>query len=143
MLPIATALALAVSGCAQSGPTASQTEPGPQSQTVAPKRERPVVVGRPARVYIFAGFDEATCAPVATTVTITTPPQQGTVTFRANQPTTVTQSASGKCIGANITGTGVYYTARKSASGSDRFTVTATTQSGQSQAKSFDVAIAP
>ncbi|MEL6297725.1 MAG: hypothetical protein AAFQ45_04055 [Pseudomonadota bacterium] len=134
--------ALAVTGCAQSGVPTTQSTPTAAGPITAAKRERPVVAGRPARVYVFAGFDETTCAPVQMQLAADIPPQKGTVEFRPNQATTITESASGKCVGAQIAGTGVYYTARPDASGSDRFTVSATTASGQGQSKVFDVKIA-
>ena len=137
-----------VGGCAQlqtpplgTGPIT--TGATPPSTTATPKRLRPVVANRPARMYVFAGFKEKDCSPVPTTLAISTQPAQGKVEFRKGQTTTVMQSASGKCIGTKITGTGVYYTANAGASGPDTFAVTATTASGTSSTKTFSLNVTP
>jgi hypothetical protein len=108
----------------------------------AQERGTKAVPERPARVYVMSAFDEA-CRPVAgMTLTVSTPPAQGEVTFRDNLPTTVMSSASGRCIGMRVVGTGVYYTARKGASGADQFAVTVRLADGTSSERRFRVMIA-
>lgn len=92
-------------------------------------------------MYVFAGFKEKTCEPVEANLTLTQKPTQGTVEFRKNQTTTITQSASGKCLGTKMTGTGVYYTANDDAFGPDRFAVEAKTDSGPTSTKTFALKI--
>jgi len=104
-------------------------------------RGTPVVVERPARVFVWAGFKESDCSVVPATVTVTQQPGKGTVSFRENQTTTVQYSQSGKCIGQRMQGTGVYYTASKGTEGVDKFSVTATTPTGQTLSRSFQVRI--
>lgn len=112
------------------------------SPSLAQERGTKAVPERPARVYVLSAFDEA-CRPVAgMTVTVSAPPAQGEVTFRENQPTTVMSSASGRCIGMRVVGTGVYYTARKGASGSDEFAITVRLADGTGSERRFRVAIA-
>ncbi|HUS96058.1 MAG TPA: hypothetical protein VMX97_04885, partial [Hyphomicrobiaceae bacterium] len=66
---------------------------------------------------------------------------KGSVSFKPNQITTVQFSASGKCTGKQLPGTGIYYTARSGETGPDSFTVSAATSSGQPTVKSFQVRI--
>lgn len=102
----------------------------------------PVVAGRPARVFVFAGWDAACAATAAPQVTITAAPAQGEVSFRPGQQTSIAASAGGTCTGRTVTGTGVYYTARTGASGTDRFAVEATLASGETSRRVFEVTIA-
>lgn len=84
-----------------------------------------VVVERPARVFVMAGFDEACQSKAPVTITIDKAPEKGDVSFREGQTTTIQYSLSGRCIGTRLTGTGIYYTARKGATGTDTFSITA------------------
>jgi hypothetical protein len=111
------------------------------NKAAAPVRGTPVVADRPARVFVWAGFKEKDCSPVPATVTVAKQPGKGTVSFRDNQTTTVQYSQSGKCIGQRMQGTGVYYTAGKGKEGVDTFSVTATTPTGQTLSRSFQVRI--
>lgn len=109
---------------------------------LAQQRGTKAVPERPARVYVLSAFDDA-CKPIANLqVTLTTPPAKGEVSFREGQATTVMSSASGKCLGARVSGTGIYYTARKGASGSDEFAVTAKLPGGEAAVRNFKVEIA-
>ena len=102
----------------------------------------PVVPGRPARVFIFAGLDEK-CEPIAAPqITITEPPAKGDVSFVPGQETTMQYSAKGTCVGRKTTGTGIYYTARAGQEGTDRFSVTAKLASGDTATRTFEVTIA-
>jgi hypothetical protein len=108
----------------------------------AATRSMPVVPGRPARVFVFAGWDAA-CAPTAAPqVSVTAPPAQGDISFRPGQQTTIAASAGGTCSGRTVTGTGVYYTARAGAAGTDRFTLEARLASGETSRRVFEVTIA-
>ncbi|MGE0024819.1 MAG: hypothetical protein AB7S70_14440 [Hyphomicrobium sp.] len=129
LLRRAAALALAVHGlaaCSASGPPAS----APPIATAAPAsgdgvRRNPVVAGRRARVFVMAGFGDTCESQPAPTITITQQPAKGSVTFEPGQETTVNSSASGTCIGARVSGTGIYYTARPGETGTDTFAVEA------------------
>jgi len=92
-------------------------------------------------MYIWAGFSEKDCRVVTPKFAVTQAPAKGTVSFRPNQPTKIQHSGSGKCLGTKLPGTGIYYTAGKGQSGSDQFSITATTPSGQTATKSFQVEI--
>jgi len=105
-------------------------------------RSMPVVPGRPARVFIFAGFGD-NCEPVAAPeITITSPPAKGDVSFVPGQETTIKYSAQGTCIGQKTKGTGLYYTARAGQDGTDRFSVSARLASGETATRTFVVRIA-
>ena len=93
-------------------------------------------------MFIFAGFGPKCESVAAPDITITALPQKGDVSFVPGQETTVNFSAKGTCIGQKVTGTGVYYTARAGATGTDSFTVTAKLSSGESSTRTFDVKIA-
>lgn len=123
------------------------TVPQPVAETDVPTndaatRTTPVVVGRPARVFVFAGWDEACTALAAPQVMVTNPPSQGEITFRPGQQTTIAASAGGTCAGRTVAGTGVYYTARAGAAGTDRFAVEARLASGETNRRVFEVTIA-
>lgn len=137
LLP-ATAL---LSACSAAGPTAGPPSLPPATVDSA-TRSAPVVPGRPARVFVFAGWDGACATLAAPQVTVTSPPAQGEVSFRPGQETTIAGSATGPCAGKRATGTGVYYTARAGAAGSDRFAVEARLASGETSARVFEVGIA-
>jgi hypothetical protein len=105
-------------------------------------RALPVVPGRPARVFIFAGFGDH-CEPVAAPeFTVTTQPAKGDVSFVPGQKTVIKTSAKGTCLGKTTTGTGIYYTAREGQQGSDRFAVLARLPSGDTTTRTFEVRIA-
>jgi hypothetical protein len=81
----------------------------------------------------------ATAAPV---VTVTKQPAQGDISLRPGQETTIAASAAGTCAGRSVAGTGVYYTARPGAAGTDRFSVEARLASGETSRRNFEVTIA-
>ncbi len=138
---LAVLLALALGACAQSQSLAIQTASVPPVSKAEAVRGTPVVSGRPARVYIMAGFKEADCSPVNPTMQVTQPPKMGTVTFKPGQATTIDHSGSGKCKGAKLLGTGIYYTAAPGATGADSFVVSATTGTGAPTTKAFTVRV--
>jgi hypothetical protein len=107
----------------------------------AATRTTPVVPGRRARVFVFAGFGQK-CEPLAAPqITITAPPAKGDITFVPGQETTIQHSAQGTCIGQKVPGTGVYYTARAGQKGSDRFALSAKLATGETVDRSFEVHI--
>lgn len=118
------------------GPTPVAGSPAPGVRTSA------IVPGRAARVFIFAGVDQNCASLPEPQLTVAKPPAKGDVSFRPGQATKLAATASGTCIGAKATGTGVYYTARDGTSGSDTFTVTARLASGETMTRDFDIKIA-
>jgi hypothetical protein len=98
---------------------------GPASVVIAQERGTRVVADRPARVFVMAGFDLECRALTPVTISIDRQPEKGSVSMRENQVTTVQYSLSGKCVGSRVSGTGIYYTARPGATGSDMFTISA------------------
>ncbi len=138
------ALVLAgLAGCTAAGPNATSLQPVNAPVTAdAAVRSAPVVPGRRARVFIFAGLGN-NCEPIAAPeITITEPPSKGDVTFVPGQETTIQYSAQGTCLGRPATGTGVYYTAREGQQGTDRFSVSAKLASGEIANRTFQVTIA-
>lgn len=142
---------LATAGCALAlaacTPAAGPVEPlsanGTNATNDTATRTTPVVRGRPARVFVYAALGEG-CKPLpAPVVRITVPPVQGEVSFREGQQTALASAGGSACAGRSATGTGVYYTAREGAAGSDRFTVEAEASDGTRQTRSFEVRIEP
>lgn len=141
----AVVLALLV-GC--SGASSPVPPPDANAATVAAPataapgvRTEPVVAGRPGRVFIFAGVDNA-CAPLpAPELSVSKAPLKGEVSFKTGQDTSIAASAGGTCLGAKAKGTGVYYTARPGTSGPDAFAVTAKLASGETMTRDFGVNI--
>ncbi|AHB50274.1 hypothetical protein W911_12800 [Hyphomicrobium nitrativorans NL23] len=137
---LAAALAAsAVAGCTASGPPgASGVSERAGDDGV---RREPVVAGRRARVFVMAGFDADCRSQPEPTITVTVPPAKGEVSFQPGQQTTIRASAVGTCAGANVTGTGIYYTARPGETGQDTFTISALSSSGNATERSFTVTI--
>jgi hypothetical protein len=109
---------------------------------LAQERGTKVVPEQPARVFVMAGFDTACRALAPVQITVDQLPSQGSVSLREGQETTIQYSVSGTCIGARIAGTGIYYTARPGASGSDTFSISARLGSGAPVTRAFTVRIA-
>jgi hypothetical protein len=104
-------------------------DPAPASTRVSP--------GGTTRVYIMAAFGD-TCETTGTpTIDVMSQPAQGTVTLRPGQTTTVASSLSGKCIGAKVKGTGIYYAAGPTAAGRDTFSIRARLATGEIIDKTF------
>lgn len=132
-----------LTACSNSGANSDGLSGGlpPVTQDAATRAE-PVVVGRPARVFIFAGLGND-CQPLSPPeVTILQQPSKGSLSLVANQETTVRTSAQGTCIGRSAKGTAVYYTARDGADGTDRFAVSAKLGGGEAVTRTFEVTIA-
>jgi hypothetical protein len=110
-----------------------------QEPAAEPTRVSP---GASTRVWIMAAWDDA-CKPLpAPRIDIVTKPAKGAVTFREGQATTVKSSKSGTCIGARVTGTGVYYTANSGAEGPDAFAIEARLPTGEAANRAFRMMIA-
>jgi hypothetical protein len=147
---ILASMLVGVAGCSgigtQNGATPLPGDP-PAPTAEAPTsdaavRSTPVVPGRRARVFVFAGFGKK-CEPVAAPqITITAPPTKGDVTFVPGQETTIQYSAQGTCIGQKTQGAGVYYTARAGQQGTDHFSVAAKLGTGETATRTFEVRIA-
>lgn len=128
-------------GCSPS-PTPQTTTYTQSPENAAPlSRRTPVVAGRPARMFIWAGLDPDDCSAIEPKLEIAKPPSKGVVTFRPNQMTKVMQSTSGKCIGHQVYGTGIYYTARQGQTGRDQFAITARTPGDPPVTRSFTLTI--
>jgi hypothetical protein len=97
--------------------------------------------GGTTRVYVMAAFDSQCNTTGAAVIDIVTPPAQGTVSLRPNQSTTIMASLSGKCIGARVQGTGIYYVANAKAAGRDTFSIRARLGTGEVVDKSFQLRI--
>lgn len=136
-------LLLALAGCGGNVPTASTSGDLSAPTQDAATRSAPVVPGRRARVFIFAGLG-VKCEPLAPPqITISTPPAKGDVTFEPGQQTVLNAATNPACLGKSAVGTGVYYTARAGSDGTDRFTLQARTATGETMTRTFEVRIEP
>lgn len=115
---------------------------GAPTVAMAQERGTKVIPDRPARVFVMAGFDTGCKSIAPVRITITAQPTQGQVTLREAQTTTVQFSVSGACIGSKVVGTGIYYTARPDAAGTDTFAIAAQIGSGEPVTRTFNVRIA-
>ncbi len=134
---------LALAACSSAGPDAqpeaSTTQSAPTQD--AATRSTPLVVGRPGRVFVFAGAGKS-CEPLpAPELTMTRLPTKGDISFVLGQDTVIAASTQGICVGAKAKGTGVYYTARAGMSGTDTFAIAARTASGETTTRNFQVTI--
>jgi len=132
---------LGVAGCSSTPTSQNLSNKTSHAANALQKRMAPVVAERPARIYIWAGFDEKNCQVLTPKITISQQPSKGVVNFRENQMTIIKHSNSGKCLGQKLPGTGIYYTARKGQTGSDHFSLTASTSKGHSATRSFQIRI--
>ena len=139
---LTTTCSLLIAACSSTPPvTTGVTPPSAPAGNVA-VRKTPVVAGRPARMYIWTGFNPRDCKPITPKFAVAQPPGKGDVAFRPNQMTLIQQSSSGACIGKTLPGTGIYYTARQGQTGPDRFSVSATMPNGSTMTRSFQFTIA-
>lgn len=106
-----------------------------------PKGGTRVSPGGSTRVYVMAAFDKDCNSLPKPVIVITAPPGKGQVSFREGQTVVVQQSLSGQCLGSRVTGTGIYYTAGKEASGPDSFSITATLSTGEVAQRTFQLRI--
>ena len=103
-----------------SAPQSAVMQPAAAPTLDAATRTMPVIAGRPARVFVFAGWDAAGAATAAPQVTVTSAPGQGDISLRPGQTTSIAASAGGTCAGRTVTGTGVYYTPKAKVARSNR-----------------------
>ena len=118
-----------------------QSSAQPSVTQDAATRSEPVVAGRPARVFIFAGLGKSCEAVPPPQVVIVQQPSKGALSLVQNQETTIRTSAEGTCIGHTAKGTAVYFTAREGADGKDRFAVSAKLSGGEEVTRTFEVTI--
>lgn len=141
---IAVVPALLFAGCGSAPSLGGLGAPVPQlplPASDAATRTTPVVAGRPARVFVFAGFG-ARCETIAPPeVTVTIPPAKGELTFKPGQPMIIATSVKGTCAGRDAFGTGMYYNASAGSEGVDRFTVVAKLATGETITRDFEVRI--
>jgi hypothetical protein len=139
-MPLLVASALAVAACSPAASPGGLPGVGAVTQDAA-TRASPVVVGRPARVFVYVALGPK-CEPLAApAIRVVTPPEHGEVALREGQQTTIAAASSSACVGRTASGTGIYYTARRGAGGSDRFTVEARAADGTVQSRTFEVRI--
>ena len=98
--------------------------------------------GEPTRVFVMAGFTPDACAFKGfPEMQLDTQPAKGQVAFKTGDATTIQYSLSGKCIGTQVQGTGIYYTPVAGQRGEDTFTVTGRLGSGEPATRTFFVII--
>lgn len=132
---------LAVAGCSPAaGPGETVTAAVTQDSAT---RTSVVVVGRPARVFVYTALGKNCARLPAPSLRIVTNPARGEVSFREGQATSIASASNRACVGRPATGTGVYYTASGSAAGVDRFTIEARATDGSIQSRTFEVRIEP
>ena len=142
ILALALACEAGCSGLKSQGSTPPQPGDASGPTNDAAVRKTPVTPGRPARVFIFAGFGDHCEQVPAPQITVTQAPAKGDLSFVQDQETTIQYSAQGTCIGQTAKGTGIYYTARAGQDGVDRFSVSAKLSTGETATRSFEVRIA-
>lgn len=141
--PLTVLAASLLAACSNAdAPGLGQSSAQPAVTQDAATRSAPVVVGRAARVFIFAGLGNNCEALPPPEVTIVQQPAKGALQLVPNQETTIGTSAKGTCIGRSAKGTAVYYTAREGSDGTDRFAVTAKLGGGEEVTRTFEVTIA-
>ena len=139
---IAVIPALLLAACGGSAPLVGLGAPTKPEPTLdAATRSTPVLAGRPARVFVFAGFGTRCETIDPPEVTVTIPPAKGELTFKPGQPMIIATSAKGTCTGRDAFGTGMYYNARPGSVGIDRFTVAAKLATGETITRDFEVRI--
>lgn len=127
--------------CSSQTPSIGAGSPGATASGDVAVRQAPVVAGRPARVFIFAGLGNKCEQLPAPQISVTAAPTKGDVSFVPGQDTTIETSVKGTCVGKSAKGTGVYYTARAGQTGTDTFAVTAKLGAGESATRTFQVTI--
>lgn len=137
-------IGLAAAGCSTTPTSLIATGSLPKTASATAKPTpiaKPVKAAKPTRMYVWAGFKEKDCSPAEPQMALAVTPTKGDVSFRPNETITIQHSASGKCVGQRVSGTAIYYTPKAGQDGLDRFTVAATTRSGKTVSRSFNVNI--
>jgi hypothetical protein len=98
--------------------------------------------GEATRVFVMAGFTPDACAFKGfPEMQLDAQPTKGQVQFKTGDATTIQYSLSGKCIGTQVQGTGIYYTPVAGQTGEDTFTVTGRLGTGEPATRTFSVII--
>ena len=98
--------------------------------------------GEATRLFVMAGFTPDACAFRGfPELEVNAPPAKGQVGFKTGETTTIQYSLSGKCIGSQVQGTGIYYTPASGQVGEDTFTVTGRLGTGEPATRTFSVII--
>lgn len=93
------------------------------------------------RLFVMAGFGPDCAFKGYPEMAMTAAPAKGQVTFKLGESTTIQYSLSGKCVGATVAGTGIYYTPGPGQNGEDSFTVTGRIGTGEPATRTFHVII--
>ncbi len=121
-----------------SNPSAAEGQTGGQTGG----RGTRVKPGEATRVFVMAGFTPDACAFKGfPDMQLDAQPAKGQVAFKTGEATTIQYSLSGKCIGTQVQGTGIYYTPVAGQSGEDKFTVSGRLGSGEPATRTFSVII--
>jgi hypothetical protein len=97
--------------------------------------------GEANRVFVMAGFTPGCAFKGYPDMQLDRAPGKGQVAFKTGDATTIQYSLSGKCVGTQVQGTGIYYTPASGQSGPDTFTVTGRLGSGEPATRTFSVII--
>ena len=98
--------------------------------------------GEATRLFVMAGFPPDACAFRGfPDMQLNTAPSKGQVGFKTGETTTIQYSLSGKCIGTQVQGTGIYYTPASGQEGADTFTVSGRLGTGEPATRTFSVII--
>ena len=100
-----------------------------------------VKVDTPTRVFVLAGFTPDCTFKGFPDMQLSAAPQKGRVSFKPGEATTIQYSLSGKCIGTQVQGTGIYYTPTAGQTGEDTFTVMGKLGTGEPATRTFSVII--
>jgi hypothetical protein len=113
-----------------------------QAESPATSKGTRVKPGAPTRVFVMAGFRPDACSFIGyPEMQLQTQPAKGQVQFKTGEATTIQYSLSGKCVGTQVQGTGIYYTPASGQSGADTFTVSGRLGSGEPATRTFSVII--
>ncbi len=93
------------------------------------------------RVFVMAGFAADCAFKGFPDMQLDAQPAKGQVAFKTGDATTIQYSLSGKCVGTQVQGTGIYYTPASGQVGEDTFTVTGRLGSGEPATRTFSVII--
>ncbi len=93
------------------------------------------------RVFVMAGFTPECAFKGFPDMELQSAPAKGQIAFKTGEATTIQYSLSGKCLGSQVEGTGIYYTPTAGQAGEDSFTVIGRLGSGEPATRTFSVII--
>jgi hypothetical protein len=96
---------------------------------------------QPTRVFVMAGFTPECAFKGFPDMQLQAAPAKGQVAFKTGEATTIQYSLSGKCVGSQVEGTGIYYTPAAGQAGEDTFTVSGRLGTGEPATRTFSVII--